>query len=485
MNTHLVWKLCLAAGVVGSLLTAWRGYSFMARRQEAIELVKNNVQSEAAEAARRIDDDLRRLASRVEALSTAEPSKREAGLEGLLDDNPLALEAGIIRNGSVRTARARDGSRRVFGDMVTSGWSEPFWVQDLSAPVVLYVTEAYAPDELVYAAISGDTIGASVALDTGSTGWGFLLSQEGRMIVHPSRALLRSRITVFELAQREQDESIAEIARRALAGENGFVDRTNLMTGQASWLFYEPVPAAGWSLGVVQIQDEILVRRPKGRRDVIRLSILGTASISIGLLGSALLGSWFRSRPRETLWSLVAAVSLVLFSGGTVMRLLVYSETRAAAPGSTRILDPSALASFLESRELELRRADAAEPAYVRAGVLLQNLEFKSPKDLFVTGFAWQKFSPLQKELTPGFVLPDAVSSSFRKSLSKGRGGGADGRLVHRGHHPAAARPFQVSTGPRRRLHSTLASGLRAERRSRSRSRFLRRHESDGPSGPG
>jgi hypothetical protein len=255
-------------------------------------------------------------------------------------------------------------------------------------------------------------------LRLGKTGYGVVLSKQGYFLVHPSEAAVRERVSTFQMAETLNDETMREIVENATRGESGFIDYDNLLTGQSSWFFYEPVHESGWSAFVVRITDEILTVGRFFRRRVIWISIYSI----LGLMGVAVWISsrWYREHPRGALWGLVVLLSVLLMAGSGVIRYLVYFQVLHEGRESVTVLDAAELNAFLSLHRQDLEARGQEPPVYVPTGVSVQTMKFVSPQELFVTGYVWQKF-PIERssDLPLGFTIPNAVNASITEAYRR------------------------------------------------------------------
>ncbi len=139
----------------------------------------------------------------------------------------------------------------------------------------------------------------------GLTGYAFLISRDGTIVTHPRRDLIMKE-TLPRLARGRDDTRMAAIAERMMRGESGFSPATSLLTGKPCWVGYEPIPATGWSLGIVFPRDELMA-------DIIHLN---RAGLAIGLAGFTIL------------------LAVIVFISGTITRPL--RALAAAAAGIAR-----------------------------------------------------------------------------------------------------------------------------------------------------
>jgi len=102
------------------------------------------------------------------------------------------------------------------------------------------------------------------SIKIGKTGYGFLVSRNGRVVTHPIKKLIMNE-TIFDLAEERGDSRLRAIGREMIKGKFDFVSSQSIATGKKSWIVYAPLPSSGWSLGVIFPQGELMA-------DVIQLN---------------------------------------------------------------------------------------------------------------------------------------------------------------------------------------------------------------------
>ena len=95
------------------------------------------------------------------------------------------------------------------------------------------------------------------SLKIGETGYAFLITRNGTFVTHPDLDLVMNE-TIFSVAETHHNPRIREIGRHMIAGEKGFTAFTSLTTNKKYWMVYTPLPANGWSLGVLFPQNELM-----------------------------------------------------------------------------------------------------------------------------------------------------------------------------------------------------------------------------------
>ena len=162
----------------------------------------------------------------------------------------------------------------------------------------------------------------------------------------PSSAMVRNRVSFFDLPEVQSDPIFRAAIESATRGESGSMERDNRLTGQASWFFWEPVVQSGWSTVVVLIKDEIPIDHKALRRRIIWI----TVSAIFGLIGVAASGC-IRLRQRQPgnaiLWGLVAFSTILMMTGMYLIRHVVFQQPSDDDAESVVIVDRSGLDAFL------------------------------------------------------------------------------------------------------------------------------------------
>ncbi|MBN1268415.1 MAG: SpoIIE family protein phosphatase [Kiritimatiellae bacterium] len=311
--------LLIIAGA-GVILGAIIGYSYITARRLLEEELQDKACFLAAATAGRIEPIQRAVEKVVEGLAT-QLERSPASTEEMYE----LIETAVARNkevyGSAIALRLDEDGRRppapyvcrsrepgggplrmdlaeggyayevwdwftMPRDMARPVWTEPYF--DEGAGNILMVTYSVpfrAPGgaNAFLGVVTGDVslewlTDLLAALPLGQSGYAFLISGNGTYISHPMREMIMNE-TLFSAAQRVNQPAMREVGRRMVRGETGFTHCVGLLTHKDAWLAYAPVPAAGWSIGLMFPKEELLAK-------VLSLSHVLTA---VGLAGFAML----------------------------------------------------------------------------------------------------------------------------------------------------------------------------------------------------
>ncbi|MCK9172027.1 MAG: SpoIIE family protein phosphatase [Desulfuromonas thiophila] len=162
-------------------------------------------------------------------------------------------------------------------------WTDPYFDADVQTLMVTYCVPVLVDDQLV-AVITGDLSLAGLrqrlgALELGSQGQPMLVSQFGRIILHPRpnwehRETLHS---LIEAAASDRDRASLEQLRNALRQPEGGLRFLQIGNERPAWLYFATANLTGWKIGFIIPEQQILA-------PVVVLAIKTTLISLAGLL---------------------------------------------------------------------------------------------------------------------------------------------------------------------------------------------------------
>ena len=256
------------------------------------------------------------------------------------------------------------------------------------------------------------------SLGLGATGYGFIVSQKGNFIAHPSEELLTTGGNIEDEAKRLQSDLFAAAATKALKGEASQIDIFDPETGEDTWVFFEPIPISGWVLGVKASKQELLPDPTKVRRLLIALAVCGALAFlsfvwayGFGRYG---LDSSTHLIGLSTLSALVF-ICAIGFIWWTVLCLPIQQSD-----GLIKVVDSRSLNSFLDDHDRHSEAKHLEPPIHLPTGLFIQSIEFNSSNNIEVTGYLWQKYSQgIHDGLSRGFVLPEASAVTVEEAYRR------------------------------------------------------------------
>jgi phosphoserine phosphatase RsbU/P len=314
LTTRLILWILLAGGTVFGA-TVWssnrlaREAALRAAEQEAARAATTSA-SRVREVLRSVEETSELLGAAVESLDP-DPGPLALLLGRFVLGNPdvhasaAAFEPGAYRHGGERHAvqvsrgEAPDApleeadlartsppywERRWYTAAIgASGpvWSEPYVDEAAGgAAIVTYSVPLARPGApgraigVVTAEVRLDRLSGLVdELRVGRTGFGMMLSREGRILAHPG--IEAREAPLLEQVPEDRRAVVAPLVAKMLSGEAGF-ERLDVR-GRSHWVTWAPVGVPGWTLAVAYPEDELA-------EGVQRLRVL-QAALGLGGLG--------------------------------------------------------------------------------------------------------------------------------------------------------------------------------------------------------
>ncbi len=161
------------------------------------------------------------------------------------------------------------------GNIIMATYSVPFYRELKNGRELMGIVTADISLEWLQEMVS--------SIKVAETGYAFLLSRKGTMIMHPKKELVMNS-TVFSLADKFHRPDILKVWERMTKGETDFISMKHLITGKDTWLFYAPLPSNGWSLGVVFPKEEQLAGINRLQIDLRIFAAVGMALLLLVIL---------------------------------------------------------------------------------------------------------------------------------------------------------------------------------------------------------
>ncbi len=113
------------------------------------------------------------------------------------------------------------------------------------------------------------------------SGYAFLISRNGVFLAHPDRSLVM-RESIFSLAEEADNPELRRVGREMLRGGSGMarVD-CGRMSRRRARMYYAPLPALGWSMGVVAPENELYAGVHQLGRRAVMFAAAGLAGLAL------------------------------------------------------------------------------------------------------------------------------------------------------------------------------------------------------------
>ena len=305
-----------------------------------------------------------------------------------------------------------------------AGWNEPHrdhvtgeFLVDYAEPFRL--PGSGVPSGVVRVAVSLKEIQSLVgSLAPGSSGYGFLLSAKGVFMADPLDAHVRNGDTFEGVARAMNDQGRLRIARAALAHQAGFAQSVSGVTGQATWIFLEPVPEAGWSLGTTIIKDELDLAPPDLNHVLAWLVTLATATLLVGLFLT--LEHWRDGFGLA--WAFSLTGSLVLAAGTGFLWHAAYTLHQGPRSHEVEVMSIPRREAFIKRYEKIGAGLKEVSSTFIPTGVFIQQMEISGDSQMKISGQVWERFPKDFPAEGRGVTFPEAVTCTFGHPLEKTSG---------------------------------------------------------------
>ena len=114
------------------------------------------------------------------------------------------------------------------------------------------------------------------------SGYAFLISQNGVFVTHPKKDWIM-RESLFSLAEARNDATLRQVGRDMVRGGEGFVSIYSKVIGKQAWLYYAPLPATGWSLGVIIPAEELFADANRLMQRTVAIALLGLVFLAAAI----------------------------------------------------------------------------------------------------------------------------------------------------------------------------------------------------------
>jgi hypothetical protein len=467
-NLIFTVALILCAGSLAFVV--WSVYSYWQETNQKLQQAKEDAKKEAVEAVKKIDENLRKLQETATTIASdltagnLNDQQLPDRLKSAMEKNPNLFGVGgaytpyaydpkvrlympyrVNKDGQVRytTETFYDYTQpehQWFNRPIAEGkgiWQETYQSQKAGEMVLEFsvpfyrnlpanpqqqpegdeqetgeqtpATQEKKPAGVIYANYSWDDIKAVMAsLKLGQTGYGFIVSKKGVFIAHPIKDYVIQGKTIFDLAQKQKNDQLRILGERASQGESGVIELKNTITGLSAWIFYEPIPSTGWTMGVVFFQKEALADADILQRKQHSIFLVTLAFLFfLSVLGFRA----YTGTPRR-LWALVYSCNVLCVTAIGFFWYLARTDRSYENNSDTKILlvSEDSVNNFLNYREQLANQSKQPKPIYIPTGLFVQSLEFETANNVTITGYIWQKYTKgIHDDVTRGFVLPEAV----------------------------------------------------------------------------
>ena len=451
-SARLIFKLSLGLCLTSFLVVVFLLVSYLQERQQRIFRAKNQIKNSAIYAAEVIDQRARHLMERTQTLANELTSGKltkeqlTERLRSTSEQNPSFYQVGAAfvpyaykpslelyapfytkRQGKMQLVQLESEYNYTelehdwYHRPLTEGpvWLEPYFgrvartmLAQFGAPFFQFPPPSKKPIPAGVISINyslDEVRDLMTSLKLGKTGYGYLVSQQGKFIYHPLKEIVEAGKTVFDLATEFNSEPIREIGVQGIKGNSGVVDLIEPLTGEPVWVFYQPISSTGWFLAVQVYKEEILPLSDSLKGKQFRL-IIGLIAFFFFL--SLLLFRVWRGNIKS-LWAVSGFTSVMLGAGIGYQWYLSIDESAYQTAEEIEINTETDLQTFFLKRNQIAVASNQEPPIYLPTAIFIRTLKFEDAHHVFLSGYIWQKYDEEKHDgLSRGFIMPDATTAT-------------------------------------------------------------------------
>lgn len=257
-------------------------------------------------------------------------------------------------------------------------------------------------------------------------GYESIIANNGLYILHPNNEYITQKQTAPEIARQKKDILLAQNMEKAIKGELNFFNYKNLVSGQNSWIVFEPIRSTNWYLAGTFIIEEMVIPTQKLNRESILLYLALGAFFLFLLL--VLMKIYFGSLNKLRMAS--AIFSLIIVS---IVAAIWYREYMDVGKGTDQIIEKNVILEKLihtyttgrtesklglreEKKDSAALEKSIANIPLVPVGIYIHKLFIDITSISFV-GYVWQKI-PLnaQVDIPEGILFPQAQKCEMEQA---------------------------------------------------------------------
>jgi hypothetical protein len=322
------------------------------------------------------------------------------------DDGSFDVLRGATYDYTLPTSEQDSINTDWYLDTINDGaqWHEPFFAVGAQKILVEYGVPFYLTGQGNQSIVAGvvsidytleDVRDLMRELELGETGYGFVMSDQGTFLTHPVAEYVVNR-TFFDITS---DERLIAAGHNALQGNAGFIEADDLISGETTWYFFEPIGATGWTMGIVLNKAQFEPDSSQTARDQMTVALV--ASLTVFLVLTTI---YHTDRFQFTnFWTMSATFSILC----VILIVLAWVLTNRLEPHvGVSITSQAELDRYLQS--IEPSPGSTEEPVQIPTGILVQALQFPDPTSVTINGYIWQKY-PEESDVQQGFTLPQRI----------------------------------------------------------------------------
>lgn len=266
-------------------------------------------------------------------------------------------------------------------------------------------------------------------------GYWAILSKGGTFLAHPKEQLVHTQVSLFDLAKKLHNSSLAEAAKKVVKQEHVFFEYNNEITGAPSWLFSEKLEGTPWTIIGVFDKSELDIDLNVLRHNLIFPSL---SSFLFMIFLTLFIFSLFAGNHPARWWVASGIISLALIGQIVWVWYATYQYPEFREEKAYVVQNKAELHDYLKKETTPIRYGKKVEEKktskdsykdalisgyhdarYVPTGIFINNIQFIASSQIQISAYIWQRFTTgLHDLIQPGFTLPQATEIK-RTELSR------------------------------------------------------------------
>jgi hypothetical protein len=306
-------------------------------------------------------------------------------------------------------------------DLTCDGWNEPHRDPATGDLLVDYsirtrLRSAPEPSGVVRIEVTLKEIQSMVgALAPGASGYGLLLSGKGIYLADPLAANVKEGKNFEETARELGDNGRLVLAKAVAGHREAFAEGISALTGQRVWFFLQPVPAAGWSLGLAILKDELDLT-PRNQD----LSLVLVVTLGAGTAIAALLLAMRRlEEGRLKDFGASLGTAAVLGAATACLWYFAYTTPRPGKAREVAVMSPASRDAFMHRYATLAAGLEDVSITFIPTGIFIQQMELSGDGLMKISGQVWQRYPKRVPAEGRSVAFPEAVSCELGEGFTR------------------------------------------------------------------
>lgn len=300
-------------------------------------------------------------------------------------------------------------------------WTEPYYEPQNNVLMTTYSVPFYRstyakqqgdePLGVVPTDISLEALTTSLKkLELGLGGYGVIFSQKHQLISHPVFSYVREEKTFGELIKKPEFTYLTKI-NGCFEGDLSYkFFNGETLSNDEHYAACTKIPHTDWVLLTRMSADMFEVDKDQYRQQSIQIISWATVCLLFIIL--------LLTHKQKLNWTQNNVCISILLMCSTVMVLEFARSLKSIENKDDVVITTLAQReAFTAGYEEQMHALHAGKAHYIAAGLYVESLEFVNANNVHLTGHAWQKLSPEQRDfITPKLMFNHTVNQTIREA---------------------------------------------------------------------